>query len=142
MSVTERFQDNPSGAITDTQHQKQWLPKDSWQDLGKWSTFKDARAYVLLMNQVYAGGFSDWRLPTLEDVEQLYDPERIQKDWEGKEVHIHNLFVTKCAAFLWTSDENDQGQARRVNLRDGSSEFVDKTEQEHMATRLVRDIKN
>ena len=101
MTEQNRFHDNPSGVITDTKLKNEWLPKDSWGDLGQWRTFDEAQGYILTMNQVYAGGFCDWRLPTREEAESLFDSELNQKDWEDELVHINSLFVSKCAHFMW-----------------------------------------
>ena len=73
MTESDRFQDNSSGVITDNKHKKHWLPKDSWGDLGQWRNFNEAIGYVRLMNQVYAGGYSNWRLPTSQEAQDLYD---------------------------------------------------------------------
>jgi hypothetical protein len=140
--MTDRFHDNPSGIITDTQNQIEWLPKDSYLDLGCWRTWKDANAYMLLMNQVYAGGHSDWRLPTEEEALALFDPQLKSVDWEGEEIHIHPAFVQKCANNIWTSDANEDDQALTVDLRDGSTTYTAKTEEEFQSARLVRTIKN
>lgn len=142
MTSQDRFHDNPNGVISDTLNKKEWLPKDSWQDLGKWRNWQEVQAYAILMKQVYAGGHADWRLPTKEEALSLYDPELKSLDWEDKEVHIHPVFVPKCSYFIWTSEVNEKDQALRVNLRDGTAEFVDKTTQEFQATRLVRDMTN
>ncbi len=139
MSQQNRFQDNSSGIITDTKFKKCWLPKDSWGDLGQWRTFDEARGYVQTMNQVYAGGFSDWRLPTREEVENLYEPELNQKDWDEEVVHIDSLFVTRCAHFMWTSETNDKQEVCRINLRNGEVEFIDRNTRDHQSVRLVRD---
>ena len=72
MADSDRFQDNASGVITDNKYKKYWLPKDSWGDLGQWRNYNEAIAYVRLMNQVYAGGYSDWRLPTKAEAEGLF----------------------------------------------------------------------
>ncbi|NIQ01496.1 MAG: DUF1566 domain-containing protein, partial [Nitrospinaceae bacterium] len=106
MQSIDRFQDNPNGVITDSENQKGWLPKDSYQDLGRWSNWTDAQHYVQMMRQVYAGGFSDWRLPTREEALSLYDPELRLPDWEGKDIHIHPLFVPKASFYLWTGETN------------------------------------
>lgn len=140
--MTDRFHDNPSGIITDTQNQIEWLPKDSYLDLGCWRTWKDANAYKLLMNQVYAGGHSDWRLPTEEEALALFDPQLKSVDWKGEEIHIHTAFVQKCANNIWTDVVNEDDQALTVDLRDGSTIFTAKTEEEFQSTRLVRTIKN
>ena len=141
MTEQDRFHDNPSGVITDTKYKTHWLPKDSWGDLGQWRKYEDALAYVRLMNQVYAGGFSDWRLPTREEAENFYDESLTQVDWNGDVVHIHSLFVTKCANYMWLKDTNDNGEVGRINLRNGEVEFVDRNTQEHQSARLVRNIK-
>jgi hypothetical protein len=63
-----------------------------------------------------------------------------QLDWEGEQVHIHPLFVTKCARSIWTNEENDENQALVVNLQDGSTEFMDKESKDNIAVRLVRTV--
>ncbi|SVD12523.1 uncharacterized protein METZ01_LOCUS365377, partial [marine metagenome] len=40
MSNQERFQDTARGVIMDTQSESEWLPKDSYGDLGKWVTLQ------------------------------------------------------------------------------------------------------
>ncbi len=142
MSAEDRFHDNPNGVITDTQNRKEWLPKDSYQDVGKWQSWQEAESYIKLMRSVYAGGQNDWRLPTEEEALSLYDEELQSLDWEGKEIHIHNVFVPRSSRYLWTSTVSDEDKVLRVNLSDGSTEYVDKTTQELMGARLVRDITN
>ena len=139
MSDSEQYHDNPNGVITDKKMDREWLPKDAYGDLGKWTNFREAQSYILTMRGVYAGGFNDWRLPTAEEAQGLYNEDLKQLDWEGLEVHIHPAFVPKCSRYIWTSEENDEGQARRVDLQNGSSEFIDKETREHQSVRLVRD---
>jgi hypothetical protein len=140
MNEQKRFHDNPSGVITDTKHKKQWLPKDSWGDLGQWRNFTGAQGYALTMNQVYAGGYCDWRLPTREEAENFFVAESNQKDWDEEVIHIDPLFVHKCANFMWTCETNEKKEAGRINLRNGELEWVDSNTQEHQAARLVRNI--
>lgn len=136
----KRFHDNPSGVITDTKHKKQWLPKDSWGDLGQWRNFDQAQGYALTMNQVYAGGYCDWRLPTREEAESFFILESNQKDWDEEVVCIDPLFVNKCANFMWFSEINDKQEVGRINLRNGEVEWVDRNTQDHQSARLIRDI--
>lgn len=138
MKPEDRFHDNPNGVINDTKNQLQWLPKDSWQDLGKWVDWEGALAYVKIMNQYYAGGFTGWRLPTKEEALSLYDENLSQPDWAGETIHIHPAFVRKAGYCLWVNDVDEEGRAMWLNLRDGSMEYVDKSTKEHHATRLVR----
>ena len=140
MADSDRFQDNASGVITDNKYKKYWLPKDSWGDLGQWRNYNEAIAYVRLMNQVYAGGYSDWRLPTKAEAEGLFELDYDQIDWEEEIIHISTLFVTKCSNYIWTSDMDENKNICRINLRNKESEYMDPNTQEHQAARLVRDI--
>ena len=139
MVDSDRFQDNSSGVISDNKHKKHWLPKDSWGDLGQWRNYNEAIAYVRLMNQVYAGGYSDWRLPTKAEAEGLFELDYDQIDWEEEIIHISTLFVSKCSNYIWTSDMDENKNVCRINLRNKDSEYIDPNTQEHQAARLVRD---
>ena len=139
MAESDRFQDNASGIITDNKYKKYWLPKDSWGDLGQWRNYNEAIAYVRLMNQVYAGGYSDWSLPTKAEAEGLFELDYDQIDWEEEIIHISTLFVSKCSNYIWTSDMDENKNVCRINLRNKESEYIDPNTQEHQAARLVRD---
>ena len=138
MDAFDNFADNPNGVISDKKGNLEWLPKDSYGDLGKWVNFQEALSYRVTMISVYAGGHNDWRLPTQEEALGLFNDDLNQLDWEGEHVHIHSLFVPKCARQIWTSDENDKNQAVVVNFQDGSAEFTDKETRDNLAVRLVR----
>ena len=140
MADSDRFQDNSSGVISDTKHKKYWLPKDSWGDLGQWRNYNEAIAYARLMNQVYAGGYSNWRLPTKAEAEGLFELDYDQIDWEEEIIHISTLFVSKCSNYIWTSDIDENKNISRINLRNKEPEYVDPNTREHQAARLVRDI--
>ena len=138
MTPENRFHDTPGGIIVDTEKQLLWLPKDSRLDLGKWLDWQGVLAYVRLMNQIYAGGFCDWRLPTKEEALSIYDETLLNVDWEKTQIHIHPHFVRGAAHYIWVNDINESGCALHLNLRDGSAEYIDKATTEHQAARLVR----
>lgn len=140
--MNDRFRENPDGILTDTEKQIEWLPKDSYLDLGSWRNWKDAKAYVILMNAVYAGGHSNWRLPKQEEALGLYNTEMKLMDYKGKELHIHPSFAPGCGYKIWTSEENDEGKVLTMNLRNGKTVYVDKSEEKLLSARLVRDIIN
>jgi hypothetical protein len=140
MEAFDDFADNPNGVISDKARNLEWLPKDSYGDLGRWLNFQEAVSYRGTMISVYAGGHNDWRLPTREEALGLYHEDLKQLDWEGESVHIHPLFVAKCARNIWTIEENDENQAVVANLQDGSSEFMDKESKDNIAVRLVRSV--
>ena len=138
MSALDRYIDTARGVIEDTTNQKEWLPKDSYGDLGKWVNFQEAVNYAQLMNQIYAGGQSDWRLPNKEEILNLYNEKLIQKDWEGNEIHIAPVFLTGCSHYLWSSEKNKDSQYMRIDLRTGDPEYIDAQDREHQAVRLIR----
>ena len=140
MDVFDNFADHPNGVISDKQGNLEWLPKDSYGDLGRWVNFQEALSYRGTMVSVYAGGYSDWRLPTKKEAQDLFHEDLNQLDWEGEHVHIHPLFVTKCARYIWTNEENDKNQALVVDLQEGSTEFMDKDNRDKLAARLVRTV--
>ena len=142
MNPLDRFNDNPNGIITDKKFNLGWLPKDSKLDLGKWCNWEEARGYVVTMNSCYPGGFTDFRLPSKMEGLNLFDKEYSNLDFEGETVHIHPVFVPKGILYLWTSDVNEEGKALRVNLRDGSTEYVDKFTKDFHGTKLVRNVDN
>ncbi|MDH5761597.1 MAG: DUF1566 domain-containing protein [Nitrospinota bacterium] len=141
MDAFDNFSDNPSGVISDKQANLEWLPKDSYGDLGRWVNYQEALSYCGTMISVYAGGQNDWRLPTKDEALGLFHEDLNQLDWEGERVHIHPLFVTKCARLLWTSEENEKNQTIVVNFKDGSTQFMDKDHRDNVAARLVRSVK-
>ena len=140
MESYDTFSDNPNGVISDKKMKLEWLPKDSYGDLGRWLNYQEALSYRNTMIQVYAGGHNDWRLPTREEALGLFYEDLNQLDWEGEHVHIHPLFVTKCARNIWTSEGNEKNQAVVVNLQDGSTEFMDKDTRDKIAVRMVRSV--
>ena len=139
MNEQKRFNDSPSGVILDTKYNKHWLPKDSWGDLGQWRNYDESKGYALTMNQVYAGGYCDWRLPTREEAENFYVPDLNQKDWDEEIVHVDPLFVHKCANFMWINEVNDKQEMGRINLRNGEVDWIDRNTRDHQSARLVRD---
>ena len=134
----DRFKDTARGVIEDTKNGNEWLPKDSYGDLGKWVNLQEGLNYAQLMNQVYAGGQSDWRLPDNKEILQIYDEALVQKDWEGNDIHIPTIFLASCSHYLWSSEKNDVGHYMRIDLRNGDLEFIDPGEREHHAARLIR----
>ena len=141
MNTQNRFQDTSRGVILDTQSNTEWLPKDSYGDLGKWVTLQEGINYAQLMNQIYAGGQSDWRLPNKIELLQLYDEVSTQKDWEGNEIHIAPVFLGNCSHYIWSSEKKDNGHSMRIDLRSGDLEFLDPGKREHQAVRLIRNNK-
>ena len=70
MSLTEkRFVDNGDGTITDNETGLMWQQDDESTE----RSFHDALGYYLSLT---LGGHSDWRLPSLEELESLLSLDR------------------------------------------------------------------
>lgn len=139
MASNEIFIANPNRVVTDTRNKCEWLPNDTWIDLGKWVNWDEANSYILTMRNVYAGGHQNWRLPTKDEAIALYDEDLKILDWEGENIHIAPHFTPKCGRVIWTSDVDEEGKACAVNIQDGTAEYVDKSTSEHYSARLIRD---
>ncbi len=61
-----RFISNGDGTVTDTTTGLMWAAKDNGSDIN-WS---DAKGYC---ENYRGGGYTDWRMPTLDELETLYD---------------------------------------------------------------------
>ena len=73
----------------------------TWQQSGFWNkvTFKEAERYIQGINSEKYAGFSDWRLPTLEEAISLVEP---KKNEAG--LYIDSVF-DKTQTWIWTSDK-------------------------------------
>jgi hypothetical protein len=96
----DRFVDLGDGTVSDTKTGLMWAANDNripihWQD---------ALAYC----QNYSGGgYTDWRLPTLDELASLYDPK--EKNKSG--YHITKLIDTSAAS-CWASETRGHKAAR------------------------------
>lgn len=73
-------------------------------------THGDAEKYILDLNNQNFGGYSDWRLPTLEEAMALMEPQ--EKD-DG--LHIDKVFDKK-QDWIWTSSKPSAGVAWKVDF--------------------------
>jgi hypothetical protein len=65
-------------------------------------TFTSAEEYVRRMNAEKVTGFKDWRLPTMEEVGSLMEPQA------HEELHISPAF-RRGVNFMWTADRHPDG---------------------------------
>jgi len=116
-SFANNFVDNGDGTITDR------ATGLMWEGGGSPSAriFERSKFYVRKLNEDKFAGYSDWRLPTVEEIASL-----LKKD-DNNGIHIDPLFDTKQKS-CWSSDKGppswrgggDSPQAWHVNFREGS----------------------
>lgn len=76
--------DNNDGTISAPDTGLMWARKDSYSDLGRCLDWHESETYV---KQLKTGGYTDWRMPSLEELAGIYD-------------------VTKESVIAWDHDEN------------------------------------
>ena len=77
-----------------------------WQHSGSFNNmnFEAAKKWIIGLNQNVFAGFTDWRLPTIEEAMSLMEPER-----KENKLYIDNIFDDK-QRYIWTCDtfENEK----------------------------------
>ena len=104
--ASDRLVNNGDGTVTDTKTGLMWAAKDNGIPIN----WPDALSYCY---NYEGGGHSDWRMPTLAELESLYDPKKKNKSG----YHISQLIDT-TAASCWASDTRSS-KAGRFNFTYG-----------------------
>lgn len=106
-----------------------------WQQSGtkKHCNWLDALTYVEKLNSENYAGFSDWRLPLIDELNSLLEKER-QK---SNNMHIHPVFDT-FQQTCWSNDKKDM-DIKFIDFFDGAS--GSKNQGDTNFVRAVRDTK-
>ncbi|MEI7673608.1 MAG: DUF1566 domain-containing protein, partial [Deltaproteobacteria bacterium] len=91
-----RFIAYDNGTVLDTQTNLMWPAKDNGSDIN-WA---NGKSYC---ENYRGGGYTDWRMPTQDELAGLYDKSMIYKSVCGWDVHLTELIRLTCNA-LWTSE--------------------------------------
>lgn len=112
--ASDRFTDLGNGNVTDTKTGLMWAANDNEIPIN----WPDALSYC----QNYSlGGHTDWRMPTLSELESLYDPGAKNK----RGYHVTKLIETSAQS-LWAS-ETRGFEAARFNFTYGKVYWLRQT---------------
>ncbi len=137
-SADQRFQDFGDGTILDAKSKLMWMKMDVWQTEGKWLNWHMANEFVQKANNKKFGGYSDWRLPTPDEAQSLYEPNKINEDKDGDKIFIDPIFPKGAGWATWTSEDKSD-KARVVSYKDvGDQSYQDKISGRDAFVRLVR----
>jgi hypothetical protein len=81
-----------------------WTTEDNGADVN-WS---QATAYC---SNLRLGGYSDWRLPTIDELQGIYDANAGVQHIKGN--------LKRSGNFLWSNSQNSTGRAWYIYLRNG-----------------------
>ena len=99
------FVDNQNGSVTDSTTGLMWQQGDSFHDLKKGLNWYDALEYVAIKNSEKFAGHSDWRLPTIQELNSLWIASGKIKSKDDEALGLPNGFANGGSYYIWTRDE-------------------------------------
>jgi hypothetical protein len=103
-SSDSRYCVHGDGTVTDTRTGLMWTQKDSYASLGKCLNWEESKSYV---SSLRAGGHSDWRLPTVEELKGIYESGKrvlaFNNDSKSP-LKLDSVFVGGGAYWYWSSE--------------------------------------
>ena len=94
-----RFVAYDNGTVLDTRTKLMWSAKDNGSDIN----WVNAKVYC---ENYRGGGYKDWRMPTLNELEGLYDEikSRPATCYSGNNIHIATELIDISCFCPWTSE--------------------------------------
>ena len=109
------FMDNGDGTVTDRVTGLMWQKEGSASEI----TFDEALEYVKELNAKHFGGYTNWRLPTIEELCSLLEPIQNKR---GQ--YIDELFAENISG-CWSCDEQPRAGYRLAHVAYFGSGDVD-----------------
>jgi len=108
-TFTNDFVDNGDGTVTDRATALMWQKDGSLKGM----TWADAKEYINKLNSERFVGYSDWRLPTIEELASLMKSSRAKGN-----LYIDPIFSEK-QMFCWSADTFGPEMAWYVSFKAG-----------------------
>jgi hypothetical protein len=95
----DRFIAYDDGTVLDTKTKLMWATKDNGSDIG----WQDAKFYC---ENYHGGGYKDWRMPTPDELEGLYDERKSRPAVcsDRNSIHIVTELINVTCFYLWASE--------------------------------------
>jgi hypothetical protein len=137
MDDSSRFIDNNDGSILDNKTGLLWTKEDSWQTDAKWVSWDEANEQGKHLCYLKFCGYQDWRLPTTAEALTLYDPEAVNTNKYGKEMHLPSIFPAGGLSTIWLV-EFTGNDGSILDFANGEVRPLYMSKSGRMAARLVR----
>ncbi len=128
--------------VTDHQTQLMWQKGDSFHELKKGMTWYDALEYVDGKNSGKFEGHSDWRLPNMKELSELWDKNRPLLSKDGEPIGLPKAFTPGGSYYLWSSNERNLDNVWYFGLGQREDYFnLKELGDLDQGVKMVRDIK-
>ena len=106
-----RFITYDNGTALDTETQLMWMTRDFHNLEGRApEDVKEATAWPDKMNRQRYGGYTDWRVPTTEEYQSVYTPEKPRRTYRGDPVGYPSVFADGGGLWYWTRELAPSGR--------------------------------
>ena len=99
------FIDNNNGTVTDKNTGLVWQKGDSFHDAKNSLNWYDALEYITLKNSKKFAGYDDWRLPSLTELNNLWQASGNVKSKDEETLGLPAQFQGGGSYYIWTSEE-------------------------------------
>ncbi len=133
----------PNRTALETESKKMWMTVD-FRNLENRApkSWYEAKNWVRKINRLKFAGYSDWRLPTIEEYRAIYDPQPGKVAYDRRKdipVGYPKAFEDGGGYGFWASDEVGQDNAAYFFFVGGYSKVVDREyHSPALSVRLVR----
>jgi hypothetical protein len=125
-----RFIAYDNGTVLDTRTSLMWASKDNGRNIN----WRDAKNYC---NNYRGGGYTDWRMPTQDELAGLYDNSKSYTAKLDYEVHITEL-IKLSTSYSWAS-ETRGSEAASFFFQDGQGDWEN---QSYLKARRVLPVRS
>ena len=133
-----RFLKRDDGTIYDSVTSVTWMANDSFLDLERDVSYSEAEDYVKETNKKKAGGYSDWRIPSIQEASSIFNNEKLNKDSKGGDIFLDSVFPPGAANCTWTSSTRGK-EAQIMFYANGCPYWYEKNDKTiSHAVRLIR----
>ena len=99
------FVDNGDGTISDTRANLMWKKDDSFKEYGYGINWFEAQDYSEILNEKKFAGYDDWRLPTLNELNNLWQSSGTIKSKDDEILGLAPEFQKGGSYYIWTGEE-------------------------------------